>query len=208
MKQAAAIGGGLVVVALGAIGLGFLLMSGDGADGPEPAPTEVASEEPAEVPTLVDDEVAPEAEAAPKRRGKARANPTGRGLQVNNNAKTEFEEGDPNAPLGDAEKWKERRSQRNEVWRSEQLRIANDWVNSHGLEPAQGAEVIEVLNRAHDIIHDTRADIEGGVISPRVGREEMTFAKEEIDLEIKRLLGDDLGAQFLTEIGKASSGGF
>jgi len=206
MKQAAAIGGGLVVVALGAVGLGFMLMSG-GGEAEQPAPT---SPEPTEqvagsVEAPSDDVVA---DAVPDEPPRARPNRTGRTLKVTNNAKTEFEEGDPKAPLNDAEKWKERRKERNEKWRTDQMALANSWVNSNALADDQGQELLDTLNRAHDILKDTRADIEAGVISPKVGREEMDFAKEEVGIEVKRVLGDELGQDFLDEIAKAAGGGF
>ncbi len=200
MKQAAAVGGGLAVIALGAIALGVLLMSGGDPEVEEPAAEPIAA---SEAPAPEEAEI----EAPPPRakvRNRKNRQPT-RELYVETTPRPEGDERDPSLPT-DAEGWKELRKERNAKWRDNQIALADQWVSANGLAEDQGKEVLEVLNRAHDIIADTRADMEEGVISPRVGREEMAFAKEEVNLEIHSVLGDELAQSFLDEIAKANRG--
>jgi len=134
--------------------------------------------------------------------------PGRRQLYVNKAEKPPMEPDDPRVGLKDAEKWKERRIQRNEKWRADQMATANTWIAENSISTEQGQEVIDILNRAHDILASTRSDIEAGVISPSVGRDEMNFAKEEVSIEVLNLLGEESGNDFLDTLAKTEGGGF
>ena len=206
MKQAA-VGGGIAVVVLCAVGLGYLLMSGPTSNDP-PAPTASADGHEAAAPATTTPDPEDDRGSAPPPTAHMPQARVERRLQVNKAERPQLDPDDPRVGLKDPEKWKEHRKQRNRQWRDDQLAIASSWVSSSSLSPEQGQEVLDILNRAHDILESTRDDIEAGVINPSVGREEMNFAKEEVRLEVVNLLGEESGGDFLDAIAKAQGGGF
>jgi hypothetical protein len=203
MKQAV-IGGGITAVILITIGLGYILMGGDSESGEStPTPTEAASPSGAAAPGEARDD-----RPSPPKTIPMSPRPVSRQLQVTKAEKPALEPDDPRVGLKDAEKWKAHRIQRNEKWRADQMKTANAWISENGVSQDQGREVLDILTRAHDILAGTRSDIEAGVISPSVGREEMTFAKEEVSIEVLNLLGEESGKDFLDTLAKTDGGGF
>jgi len=206
MKQAA-VGGGIAVIVLAAIALGVVLMSGGSESGDDESPTEPTVAEVEEAPTP-EERVIPDDRPPAPAATKARVRTGRRGLKVNVAEKAPLDPDDPRVGLKDPEKWKEFRKERNRQWRDDQIALANNWIAANSLPAEQGQEVLEILGRGHDILEDTRSDIEARVINPTVGREEMDFAKEEVRIEILSLLGEESGNKFLDEIAKAQGGGF
>ena len=143
MKQAA-VGGGIAVVVLCAVGLGYLLMSGPTSNDP-PAPTASADGHEAAAPATTTPDPEDDRGSAPPPTAHMPQARVERRLQVNKAERPQLDPDDPRVGLKDPEKWKEHRKQRNRQWRDDQLAIASSWVSSSSLSPEQGQEVLDIL---------------------------------------------------------------
>ena len=146
-----------------------------------------------------------------KAKAKAKAKATADAELPEGTREVKVREGDPakNDPTYHerAKKHRETREARNLAWREETTAKAQEWVGTSGLDEAQGLQVMAAFNKAHQLIAQSRTDVEDGVIHPREGRDEQKWAKEDLRVELNNILGEEKTAAFLDHVATAKAGG-